>query len=144
MRVSAVRTPLYSSCTLLIFFSLTSPSYPNRAGDGTGEHPTQALLDIFTIKSELGAIGSSDPLKPMVVTLLGDLKNGRTVHSLVRLLAKYPNVKLVYVAPSLLAMPAEIIEELAALDVEQISVMTLEDAISITDVLYVTRIQKER
>jgi carbamoyl-phosphate synthase/aspartate carbamoyltransferase len=115
------------------------------AGDGTGEHPTQALLDIFTIKSELNKIGEEDILKPkMVITLLGDLKNGRTVHSLVRLLCLYPGVKIIYIAPSILAMPVEIINELDALGIEQISSMTLEEAIHITDVLYVTRIQKER
>ena len=80
----------------------------------------------------------------MVVTLLGDLKNGRTVHSLVRLLAKYPNMKLVYIAPPVLSMPAEIIAELEALGVQQTSSLTLEEAIASTDVLYVTRIQKER
>ena len=80
----------------------------------------------------------------MVITLLGDLKNGRTVHSLVRLLAQFSNIKLVYVAPAILAMPADIIEELKVLGVEQISTLTLEEAISSTDVLYVTRIQKER
>ena len=80
----------------------------------------------------------------MVVTLLGDLKNGRTVHSLVRLLAKYPNMKLVYIAPAVLSMPAEIIAELDVLGVQQISTLSLEEAIATTDVLYVTRIQKER
>lgn len=115
------------------------------AGDGTGEHPTQALLDIFTIKSELNKIGEEDVNKPkMVITLLGDLKNGRTVHSLVRLLCLYPGVKIIYIAPSILAMPVEIVNELDALGIEQISSMTLEEAICITDVLYVTRIQKER
>lgn len=80
----------------------------------------------------------------MVVTLLGDLKNGRTVHSLVRLLALFPNVKLVYIAPSILAMPADIIAELAALGVDQTSALTLDESIPSTDVLYATRIQKER
>ena len=80
----------------------------------------------------------------MIVTLLGDLKNGRTVHSLVRLLAQFPNIKLIYVAPSVLAMPSEIIAELTALDVEQTSALTLDEAVKSTDVLYVTRIQKER
>ena len=115
-----------------------------RTGDGTGEHPTQALLDIFTIKTELGTIGSEDPDDPVVVTLLGDLKNGRTVHSLVRLLAKFPNVHLNYIAPPILAMPLDIIDELTALGVPQNSSLTLEEAIGSTDVLYVTRIQKER
>jgi aspartate carbamoyltransferase catalytic subunit len=113
-------------------------------GDGTGEHPTQALLDLFTIKSELGVLGSTDSSQPMVVTLLGDLKNGRTVHSLVKLLGMFSNIKLVYVAPAVLAMPAYIIQDLEALGVQQTSSMSLEEAIGCTDVLYVTRIQKER
>lgn len=113
-------------------------------GDGTGEHPTQALLDIFTIRKELGALGSDNIDKPMVITLLGDLKNGRTVHSLVKLLAKFDNIKLVYVAPAVLAMPEEIIERLESLGVDQTSSLSLEEAIVCSDVLYVTRIQKER
>ena len=80
----------------------------------------------------------------MVITLLGDLKNGRTVHSLVKLLAKFDNIKLVYVAPAVLAMPEEIIERLESLGVDQTSSLSLEEAIVTTDVLYVTRIQKER
>ena len=80
----------------------------------------------------------------MIVTLLGDLKNGRTVHSLVRLLTQFPNIKLIYVAPSVLAMPSEIIAELTALGVDQTSALTLDEAVKSTDVLYVTRIQKER
>ena len=81
---------------------------------------------------------------PLVITFLGDLKNGRTVHSLTRLLAMYPNIKFIYVAPSILSMPTEIIEELNGMGMEQIVTMTLEEAIPLTDVLYVTRIQKER
>lgn len=129
---------------MCMLFSYSLPDSWWNVGDGTGEHPTQALLDIYTIKSELGVLGSTDHDKPMIVTLLGDLKNGRTVHSLVRLLAQFPNVKLVYVAPSVLVMPTEIIAELAALGVDQTSALTLNEAIKITDVLYVTRIQKER
>lgn len=135
---------LQHQCTSFNFcyaISLLSNCYE---GDGTGEHPTQALLDIFTIKSELGVLGSTDSSKPMVVTLLGDLKNGRTVHSLVKLLGMFSNMKLVYVAPAVLAMPAYIIDDLEALGVQQTSSMSLEEAIVCTDVLYVTRIQKER
>src|SRR5512146_3526635 len=77
------------------------------AGDGTGEHPTQALLDTFTIFEELG-VGEVDG---MTVTMLGDLKYGRTVHSLARLLSLY-NVRLNYVSPDILRMPSEIIAEL--------------------------------
>jgi aspartate carbamoyltransferase len=114
------------------------------AGDGTGEHPTQALLDAYTIKTELGHIGAEGEGPPMVITLLGDLKHGRTVHSLVRLLSMFPGIKLNYVAPASLAMPTEIIEEIGARGVEQTTTMTLDEAIETTDVLYVTRVQKER
>jgi aspartate carbamoyltransferase len=107
------------------------------AGDGIGEHPTQALLDAFTIKEELGHLDG------LTVTLLGDLKHGRTVHSLARLLSLY-KVKLNYVAPDILRMPAELIEELNAKKVEQAEYTTLDKALPETDVLYVTRVQKER
>jgi aspartate carbamoyltransferase len=107
------------------------------AGDGIGEHPTQALLDAFTIKEELGHIDG------LTVTLLGDLKHGRTVHSLARLLSLY-KVRLNYVAPDILRMPAELIDELKAKKVEQAEYTNLDKALPETDVLYVTRVQKER
>ncbi len=104
------------------------------AGDGVGEHPTQALLDLFTIREELGEIDG------LTITMLGDLKYGRTVHSLARLLSLY-NVKLHYVSPDILRMPAEIIAEIGVTQQEH---ATLDAALPDTDVLYVTRIQKER
>jgi aspartate carbamoyltransferase len=107
------------------------------AGDGIGEHPTQALLDLFTISEELGDIDG------LTVTLLGDLKYGRTVHSLARLLSLY-EVKLNYISPEILKMPAEIIEEIKEKDVPQNEYTTLDDVLPETDVLYVTRVQKER
>ncbi len=107
------------------------------AGDGIGEHPTQALLDALTIKEELGHIDG------LTVTMLGDLKYGRTVHSLARLLSLY-KVKLNYVSPDILRMPPEIIEELQAKGLEQTEHNTLEAVLPQTDVLYVTRVQKER
>ena len=107
------------------------------AGDGIGEHPTQALLDAFTIKEEIGHLDG------LTVTLLGDLKHGRTVHSLTRLLSLY-KVKLNYVAPDILRMPAELIDELKAKGVEQTEYTTLDQPLPATDVLYVTRVQKER
>lgn len=107
------------------------------AGDGVGEHPTQALLDIFTIHEELKRLDG------LTVTMVGDLKNGRTVHSLARLLTLY-NVKLNYVSPEILRMPAEIIEEIAGSKIEQHEFSTLDPILAQTDVLYVTRIQKER
>jgi aspartate carbamoyltransferase len=107
------------------------------AGDGIGEHPTQALLDAFTIKEELGHLDG------LTVTLLGDLKHGRTVHSLARLLSLY-KVKLNYVAPDILRMPPELIDELKAKGIEQAEYTALDKALPETDVLYVTRVQKER
>ncbi|MCS6992779.1 MAG: aspartate carbamoyltransferase [Anaerolineales bacterium] len=109
------------------------------AGDGIGEHPTQALLDAFTIFEELGE-GQIDGL---TVTLLGDLKYGRTVHSLARLLSLY-NVKLNYVSPDILRMPKEVMDEVAEKGIPQAEYTTLEAVLPETDVLYVTRVQKER
>lgn len=107
------------------------------AGDGVGEHPTQALLDLFTIVSELGQVDG------LTVTMLGDLKYGRTVHSLARLLSLY-DVRINYVSPEALRMPAEIIAELNEKGIPQEEFDTLEPVISHSDVLYVTRVQKER
>jgi aspartate carbamoyltransferase len=107
------------------------------AGDGVGEHPTQALLDLFTIVEELGKVDG------LTVTMLGDLKYGRTVHSLARLLSLY-NVRLNYVAPEILRMPPEIIHELQEQGLPQAEHASLEPVLAATDVLYVTRVQKER
>src|SRR5512140_3836166 len=107
------------------------------AGDGIGEHPTQALLDAFTIREEIGHLDG------LTVTLLGDLKHGRTVHSLARLLSLY-KVKVNYVSPDILRMPAELIDELNARGIEQTEYTALDACLPETDVLYVTRVQKER
>ena len=109
------------------------------AGDGIGEHPTQALLDTFTIFEELGA-GQIDG---MTVTMLGDLKYGRTVHSLARLLSLY-KVKINYVSPEILRMPKEVMNEVDEKGIPQAEFDSLEKVLPETDVLYVTRVQKER
>jgi aspartate carbamoyltransferase len=109
------------------------------AGDGVGEHPTQALLDTFTIFEELGE-GIVDGF---TITMLGDLKYGRTVHSLARLLSLY-NIKLNYVSPDILRMPQEVMDEVAAKGIPQSVHDRLEEVLPDTDVLYVTRVQKER
>jgi aspartate carbamoyltransferase len=109
------------------------------AGDGVGEHPTQALLDLFTIFEELG-VGRVDGL---TATMLGDLKYGRTVHSLARLLTLY-DVKLNYISPDILRMPKEVMDEVFAKGIPQAEFDSLEAALPETDVLYVTRVQKER
>jgi carbamoyl-phosphate synthase/aspartate carbamoyltransferase len=107
------------------------------AGDGIGEHPTQAFLDVFTIREELGTVNGLN------ITLVGDLKNGRTVHSLVKILAYY-QVTLNYVCPESLAMPKDVMEEVAAAGIKQNVYSSLDEVIGNTDVLYMTRVQKER
>ncbi|XP_048748281.2 CAD protein-like isoform X2 [Ostrea edulis] len=107
------------------------------AGDGVGEHPTQALLDVFTIREEIGTVNG------LTITMVGDLKNGRTVHSLARLLTQY-RVNLCYVSPESLKMPEDIKKDIAARGVSQGESTALEDFLPDTDVLYMTRIQKER
>jgi len=107
------------------------------AGDGVGEHPTQALLDAYTIREEIGTVNG------LTITMVGDLKHGRTVHSLARLLTMY-NVSLRYVSPVDLQMPKEVKDFVASRGIPQEEFVSLEDAIPETDVLYMTRIQKER
>jgi len=107
------------------------------AGDGVGEHPTQALLDYVTVRKEQGRVDG------LTITMLGDMKHGRTVHSLARLLSLY-QVKLNYVSPQILRMPSEIVEELQAKGIRQSEHESLSEVLSDTDVLYVTRVQKER
>ncbi|KAG5313254.1 PYR1 protein, partial [Acromyrmex insinuator] len=107
------------------------------AGDGTGEHPTQALLDIFTIRDEFGTVNG------LTITMVGDLKHGRTVHSLARLLTLY-NVELRYVNPPGLDMPNHVVNYVAERGISQERFSTLEEALPDTDVLYITRIQNER
>ena len=107
------------------------------AGDGAGEHPTQALLDAFTIQEELKRFDG------LTVTMLGDLKYGRTVHSLARLLSLF-NVKLNYVSPDILKMPKEVMDEVNEKGISQNEFSSLEKVLPETDVLYVTRVQKER
>ncbi|KAJ3038549.1 hypothetical protein HDV00_000554 [Rhizophlyctis rosea] len=107
------------------------------AGDGIGEHPTQAFLDTFTIREELGTVNN------LTITMVGDLKNGRTVHSLVKLLSQY-DVKINYVSPPSLRMPDYIKAEAEKANIPQAEYDNLDDVLGETDVLYVTRIQKER
>ncbi len=107
------------------------------AGDGVGEHPTQALLDLFTIQEELRRIDG------LTVTMVGDLKYGRTVHSLARLLSLY-DVKINYVSPEILRMPEEVRSEVAEAGIAQAEYRSLDEVLGQSDVIYVTRVQKER
>jgi aspartate carbamoyltransferase len=113
-------------------------------GDGNGEHPTQSLLDIFTIYTELRQKGidlDTPGREDITITFVGDLKNSRTVHSLIRLLLHFPKLRFVYVSPGKLEMPEEIVRMVHH---EQNKSRSLNDVIKKTDILYMTRIQKER
>ena len=107
------------------------------AGDGVGEHPTQALLDHFTIVEELGAV---DGLK---IAMVGDLKYGRTVHSLTKLLVNY-DVEFSFVSPDILCMPRDVLDVVRASGRQFREIEDAHEVIADADVLYVTRVQKER
>ena len=110
------------------------------AGDGVGEHPTQALLDLFTILMERNWHVNSpleSVLNGMTVTMMGDLKHGRTVKSLAKLLKKF-DVKIIWVSPEELRIPSEFISG------NDCETNDLKSVIKDTDVLYMTRVQKER
>lgn len=108
------------------------------AGDGIGEHPTQALLDIFTIRKECGKIDN------LTIAMVGDLKYGRTAHSLAFLLANYKKVKLIFVSPQQLKMPEEIKQYLDNRKISFEETEKLETALQRAEVIYCTRVQKER
>ena len=107
------------------------------AGDGAGQHPTQTLLDLYTMWDERGGIDGAK------IALVGDLKYGRTVHSLTYALSNFP-VDLTFVAPSNLQMPKEVVEHARAQGVPLAMTEDLTQVVPDLDVLYVTRIQKER
>ncbi|MBI3960196.1 MAG: aspartate carbamoyltransferase [Chloroflexi bacterium] len=107
------------------------------AGDGVGEHPTQALLDLFTIVEELGKVDG------LTVAMVGDLKYGRTVHSLTKLLVNY-GVTFRFVSPEILRMPGDVLDVVRGSGQEYDEVESLQDVIAGSDVLYVTRVQRER
>jgi aspartate carbamoyltransferase len=107
------------------------------AGDGVGEHPTQALLDLFTVSEALGTIGG------LKIAMVGDLKFGRTVHSLTKLLVNY-GVEFVFVSPEMLRMPKDVLDVVDASGHAYQETEDVHDCIADVDVLYVTRVQKER
>lgn len=108
------------------------------AGDGPGQHPTQALLDVYTIEREIGKLDGIN------VGLVGDLANGRTVRSLAYLLAKYKDVKIYFVAPEVVRMKDDIKDYLTSQGVKWEESDDLMEVASKCDVVYQTRIQKER
>ena len=108
------------------------------AGDGPGQHPTQALLDVYTIQKEIGRLDG------ISVAMVGDLANGRTVRSLAYLLTRYNDVKLYFVAPELVRMKADIKEYLSRNGVYFEEREDLIEVVREVDVVYQTRIQRER
>ncbi|EJL6396760.1 aspartate carbamoyltransferase [Vibrio navarrensis] len=108
------------------------------AGDGANQHPTQTLLDLFTISETQGR------LDELNVAFVGDLKYGRTVHSLTQALAKFNNIRFFFVAPDALAMPEYILEELDEAGIAYSVHNDMDCVIPELDILYMTRVQKER
>lgn len=131
--IIVIRHPLEGAARLASKFS-SRPVI--NAGDGSGQHPTQTILDLFTIRKEFGKIDGLN------ISLVGDLKYGRTVHSLILALSRY-DVNVTLVSPQALRIPDHIISRLP----KNMSIRTsenLEDVVEESDVMYVTRIQKER
>src|SRR6516165_11848732 len=108
------------------------------AGDGAGQHPTQALLDLYTIQKEIGEV---DGLR---IAMVGDLANGRTVRSLAYLLTKFQGIRIYFVAPLLLRMKDDILAYLRKRSVAYVEESALEKVLPEVNVVYQTRIQKER
>ena len=108
------------------------------AGDGGHQHPTQTLTDLLTIRSLKGRLGS------FTVGLCGDLKFGRTVHSLINALIRYPDIRFLFISPSELKVPDYITDMLSERQIPYEEVIRLEDCMPRLDLLYMTRVQKER
>ena len=111
-------------------------------GDGPNEHPSQALLDLYTIKKEL--LSNDRQIDGMNIAMIGDLKHGRTVHSLSQLLLLYDNITFTLISPQELKMPAEIVSELTAGGHKVIETEDMEAGLNDNDTVYLTRIQEER
>jgi aspartate carbamoyltransferase catalytic subunit len=111
-------------------------------GDGPNEHPSQALLDLYTIRKELQS--KQVEIDGMHIAMVGDLKHGRTVHSLSRLLKLYKKLKITLISPKELAMPEEIVSDLRSHGHEVIETEDMEEGLHDNDTVYLTRIQEER
>lgn len=132
--VAVIRHPVVGSAAEL---AQGSSKPVINGGDGAGQHPTQSLLDLYTILKEKGS------LEGLTVALAGDLKNGRTVHSLSMLLSNF-GIRFYFVSPPALSMPAEITNSLKKSGIEIKETSDLQEAVGSSDVLYMTRIQRER
>jgi aspartate carbamoyltransferase catalytic subunit len=111
-------------------------------GDGSNEHPSQALLDLYTIKKELSEQRRS--IDKLRIAMVGDLRYGRTVHSLCKLLCLYDDVQVRLVSPGELRMPGEIVEQMRSAGMQVEESDALEESIAHVDIVYSTRIQEER
>lgn len=134
--ICAMRHPKEGAPTVA---SLKSKIPVVNAGDGGHQHPTQTLTDMMTIRSLKGRLDN------LTVGLCGDLKFGRTVHSLIKSLVRYPNIKFVLISPHELRIPSYIREDvLDANNIPYIEVTNMEENLKDLDILYMTRVQKER
>ncbi len=111
-------------------------------GDGPGEHPTQALLDLYTVMKEHGR--SLDQIDGLSIAMIGDLKNGRTVHSLAKLLSLFEDLSFTLVSPKSLRMPDEVIERVRSRNHQVQETENLAEGVKNADIVYMTRIQEER
>jgi aspartate carbamoyltransferase catalytic subunit len=125
-------------------FAATSRVPVINGGDGTNEHPSQALLDLYTIKKEMEHQGNSAGIDNISIGMIGDLKYGRTVHSLCKLLTLFDNITVTLISPNELRMPAEIVEQLRAAGHRVVESDNMEQSLSHVDIAYATRIQAER
>lgn len=134
--IAAMRHPKEGAAKIA---SVNSPIPVINAGDGGHQHPTQTLTDLLTIRSLKGSLNN------FTIGLCGDLKFGRTVHSLIKALSRYENIKIVLIAPEELSIPDYIREEVLIKNhMEFKEVTKLEDSMEDLDVLYMTRVQRER
>lgn len=135
VNIIAMRHPQEGAATI----AATSTKVPViNAGDGTNRHPTQTLTDLMTIKEAKGKLSN------FCIGMCGDLKYGRTVHSLVEALSRYENIKYVFISPKELKMPEEVLNILKQKNIEYTEVESIEENILNLDILYMTRVQKER
>lgn len=112
------------------------------AGDGIGEHPSQALLDYYTINNEFERLKKN--IDGMTIAMVGDLKNGRTIHSLAKLLSLFDNIHFRFIAPETLRAPAELLELLRSRGHNVQEFDDIANGLPGTDIIYATRIQRER
>ncbi|CNL71700.1 aspartate carbamoyltransferase [Yersinia proxima] len=131
-----MRHPQEGAARLATQFSGNVPVV--NAGDGANQHPTQTLLDLFTIQETQGRLDNIN------IAMVGDLKYGRTVHSLTQALAKFDGNRFFFIAPDALAMPAYILEMLEEKGIEYSLHDSIEEVVPELDILYMTRVQKER